>query len=149
MDKIPFDKELILDHAKQIAHLNKGLFISVNDLRDNTYNEFQYENGIVDYVKELTQGYKPITTDVIYASGDYKYINDINQEEVIIGVEVAVQYLEDLYRSNIISYTNNISTHEGGSHLSGFYDSLMRLINTYAIEKGYLKMNQINIHVMI
>ncbi|WP_322912607.1 DNA topoisomerase subunit B [Mycoplasmopsis felis] len=139
MDKIPFDKELILDHAKQIAHLNKGLFISVNDLRDNTYNEFQYENGIVDYVKELTQGYKPITTDVIYASGDYKYINDINQEEVIIGVEVAVQYLEDLYRSNIISYTNNISTHEGGSHLSGFYDSLMRLINTYAIEKGYLK----------
>ncbi|WP_416322434.1 type IIA DNA topoisomerase subunit B [Mycoplasmopsis felis] len=139
MDKMPFDKELILDHAKQIAHLNKGLFISVNDLRDNTYNEFQYENGIVDYVKELTQGYKPITTDVIYASGDYKYINDINQEEVIIGVEVAVQYLEDLYRSNIISYTNNISTHEGGSHLSGFYDSLMRLINTYAIEKGYLK----------
>ncbi|WP_322958529.1 DNA topoisomerase subunit B [Mycoplasmopsis felis] len=139
MDKITFDKELILDHAKQIAHLNKGLFISVNDLRDNTYNEFQYENGIVDYVKELTQGYKPITTDVIYASGDYKYINDINQEEVIIGVEVAVQYLEDLYRSNIISYTNNISTHEGGSHLSGFYDSLMRLINTYAIEKGYLK----------
>ncbi|WP_322935680.1 DNA topoisomerase subunit B [Mycoplasmopsis felis] len=139
MDKIPFDKELILDHAKQIAHLNKGLFISVNDLRDNTYNEFQYENGIVDYVKELTQGYKPITTDVIYASGDYKYINVINQEEVIIGVEVAVQYLEDLYRSNIISYTNNISTHEGGSHLSGFYDSLMRLINTYAIEKGYLK----------
>lgn len=139
MDKIPFDKELILDHAKQTAHLNKGLFISVNDLRDNTYNEFQYENGIVDYVKELTQGYKPITTDVIYASGDYKYINDINQEEVIIGVEVAVQYLEDLYRSNIISYTNNISTHEGGSHLSGFYDSLMRLINTYAIEKGYLK----------
>ncbi|WP_322900773.1 DNA topoisomerase subunit B [Mycoplasmopsis felis] len=139
MDKIPFDKELILDHAKQIAHLNKGLFISVNDLRDNTYNEFQYENGIVDYVKELTQGYKPITTDVIYASGDYKYINDINQEEVVIGVEVAVQYLEDLYRSNIISYTNNISTHEGGSHLSGFYDSLMRLINTYAIEKGYLK----------
>ncbi|BBU47577.1 DNA topoisomerase subunit B [Mycoplasmopsis felis] len=139
MDKITFDKELILDHAKQIAHLNKGLFISVNDLRDNTYNEFQYENGIVDYVKELTQGYKPITTDVIYASGDYKYINDINKEEVIIGVEVAVQYLEDLYRSNIISYTNNISTHEGGSHLSGFYDSLMRLINTYAIEKGYLK----------
>ncbi|MBN4084501.1 MULTISPECIES: DNA topoisomerase (ATP-hydrolyzing) subunit B [unclassified Mycoplasma] len=139
MEQIKFDKELIIDHAKQIAHLNKGLFVSVTDHRDNSYNEFKYDNGIVDYVKEINEGYKPINQEVIYASGEYKYNNDLNGEEVIIGVEVAAQYLEDMFRSNIITYTNNISTHEGGTHLSGFYDSLMRLINNYAIDKNLIK----------
>ncbi|QKT05330.1 DNA topoisomerase (ATP-hydrolyzing) subunit B [Mycoplasma sp. OR1901] len=139
MEQIKFDKELIIDHAKQIAHLNKGLFVSVTDHRDNSYSEFKYDNGIVDYVKEINEGYKPINQEVIYASGEYKYNNELSGEEVIIGVEVATQYLEDMYRSNIITYTNNISTHEGGTHLSGFYDSLMRLVNNYAIDKALIK----------
>ncbi|QGZ97815.1 DNA gyrase subunit B [Mycoplasma sp. NEAQ87857] len=139
MDQIPFDKELIIDHAKQIAHLNKGLYVSVTDLRDNTHQEFQYDNGIVDYVKELNEGYTPINDEIIYASGEYHAGSDENGNEMTIGVEVACQYLSDFYRSNIISYTNNISTHEGGTHVSGFYDSLMRLINNYAIEKGFIK----------
>ncbi|MHA0272979.1 DNA topoisomerase (ATP-hydrolyzing) subunit B [Mycoplasma sp. 48589B] len=137
MEELPFDKELIIDHAKQIAHLNKGLYVSVTDLRDNTQVEFQYDNGIIDYVNELNEGYKPVTP-VIYAEGEYSVKNN-KDEDVVIGVEVAMQYLADLYRGNVISYTNNISTHEGGSHVSGFYDSLMRLINNYAIEHGIIK----------
>ncbi|MEA4134511.1 DNA topoisomerase subunit B [Mycoplasma sp. 2704] len=137
MEELPFDKEIILDHAKQIAHLNKGLYVSVSDYRDNTHYEFLYENGIIDYVHELSDGYKPVTP-VIYADGEFAVKNN-KDEDVVIGVEVGMQYLSDLYRGNIISYTNNISTHEGGSHVSGFYDALMRLINNYAIEKGVIK----------
>ncbi|WBP84160.1 DNA topoisomerase subunit B [Mycoplasmopsis edwardii] len=138
MEKLPFDKELIADHAKQIAYLNKGLFVSVTDERDNTYQEFKYENGIVDYVTELNRGSSPLTS-ILYASGDYTYKHEITGKDVVIGVEVASQYLSDFYRSNLITYTNNISTHEGGSHLTGYYDALMRLVNNYAIEKGFIK----------
>ncbi|EIE40687.1 DNA topoisomerase subunit B [Mycoplasmopsis canis] len=138
MEKMPFDKELIADHAKQIAYLNKGLFVSVRDLRDNTYSEFKYENGIVDYVTELNKGSLPIN-NIIYASGNYSYKHDITGKDVVIGVEVAAQYLNDFYRSNLITYTNNISTHEGGTHLTGFYDAIMRLVNNYAIEKSFIK----------
>ncbi|VEU70752.1 DNA topoisomerase subunit B [Mycoplasmopsis glycophila] len=139
MDKGLFDKELIIDHAKQIAHLNRGLYVSVTDERDNTFQEFKYDNGIIDYVKELNEGYNPINKDIIYAEGEYEVPNKNGDGTITIGVEVASQYLNDFYRSNIISYTNNIATHEGGTHVSGFYDSLMRLINNYAIEKGYIK----------
>ncbi|UUM19877.1 type IIA DNA topoisomerase subunit B [Mycoplasma sp. 1578d] len=139
MEKVPFDKELIIDHAKQIAHLNKGLFVSVTDHRDNSYQEFQYDNGIIDYVKELNEGQTPINNEIIYASGDFLVNSDNNSNPVNIGVEVACQYLHNFYRSNIISYTNNISTHEGGTHVLGFYDSLIRIVNNYAIEKGYVK----------
>ncbi|QIW61901.1 DNA topoisomerase subunit B [Mycoplasmopsis gallinacea] len=138
MEQVPFDKELIIDHAKQIAHLNKGLYISVTDLRDGTIEEFQYDNGIIDYVKELNEGYNPIS-DIIFASGDYVVNENDPEHKKTVNIEVACQYLSDLYRSNIISYTNNIATHEGGTHVSGFYDALIRIINNYGIEKGLIK----------
>nr|AXX39201.1 DNA topoisomerase II subunit B [Mycoplasmopsis gallinacea] len=138
MEQVPFDKELVIDHAKQIAHLNKGLYISVTDLRDGTIEEFQYDNGIIDYVKELNEGYNPIS-DIIFASGDYVVNENDPEHKKTVNIEVACQYLSDLYRSNIISYTNNIATHEGGTHVSGFYDALIRIINNYGIEKGLIK----------
>ncbi|WP_129620190.1 DNA topoisomerase subunit B [Mycoplasmopsis gallinacea] len=138
MEQVPFDKELVIDHAKQIAHLNKGLYISVTDLRDGKIEEFQYDNGIIDYVKELNEGYNPIS-DIIFASGDYVVNENDPEHKKTVNIEVACQYLSDLYRSNIISYTNNIATHEGGTHVSGFYDALIRIINNYGIEKGLIK----------
>ncbi|WP_025755143.1 DNA topoisomerase subunit B [Mycoplasmopsis cricetuli] len=139
MEKIPFDKDLIIDHAKQIAHLNKGLFVSIKDQRDNSYQEFKYDNGIIDYIKELNEGLNPINQEIIYASDDFITHYNENKHPISIGVEIACQYLYNSYHSNIISYTNNIATHEGGTHVSGFYDSLMRIINNYAIEKNYIK----------
>lgn len=141
MERNSYDRELIVDHAKQIAHLNKGLLVSIKDERNDSYEEFQYENGIIDYVKELNEGYTPINSEVIFADSEYTTTIGEGDEQVqrSIGVEVAAQYLSDYPRSNIISYANNISTHEGGTHISGFYDSLMRLINNYAIEKGFVK----------
>ncbi|EFF41660.1 DNA topoisomerase subunit B [Mycoplasmopsis alligatoris] len=137
MENVPFDKELIIDHAKQIAHLNKSLFVSVKDLRDDSYEEFKYDNGIIDYVRELNEGYSPINPEIIFAEGEFLSVH--NGQERQIGVEVAAQYLSDFPRSNIISYANNISTHEGGTHVSGFYDSVMRIVNNYAIENGIIK----------
>ncbi|WP_426461166.1 DNA topoisomerase subunit B [Mycoplasma hafezii] len=139
MELNSFDKDLIIDHAKQIAHLNKGLYVSVTDERDNSFEEFQYDNGIVDYVKELNESYTPINNEIIYASDEYIAGYRPDDTPITIGVEVACQYLNDFYRSNIISYTNNISTHEGGTHVLGFYDALIRIINNYAIEKGIIK----------
>ncbi|WP_029608562.1 DNA topoisomerase (ATP-hydrolyzing) subunit B [Mycoplasma simbae] len=133
MDEHPFDKNVIVDHAKQIAYLNRGLKISVQDERDNSNVEFHFEGGIVDYVKELNKGQKLIHNDVIYAEGEYAY-----GDEAPVAVEVAVQYNEKI-TSNVVSYANNIITVEGGTHESGFYDALVRLINNYAISNSYVK----------
>ncbi|TNK84687.1 DNA topoisomerase IV subunit B [Mycoplasmopsis pullorum] len=141
MEKNKFDKDIIMDHAKQIAHLNKGLYVSVLDLRDNSYEEYLFDNGIIDYVREVNEGFKPINDDILYVSQEFLASQSDGAKEngTRMLVEVAAQYLSDYYRSNIISYTNNISTHEGGTHVSGLYDALLRLINNYAIENGYVK----------
>lgn len=133
MDKNKFDKEAILDHAKQIAYLNKGLTVIVNDQRDSSHEEFFFEGGIIDYVKELNEGQKILHEEIIYASGEYSY-----QNQLPVHVEVAIQYNEK-YISNIVSYANNIVTIEGGTHEQGFYDALVRLINNYAVSSGFIK----------
>ncbi|WP_406617625.1 DNA topoisomerase (ATP-hydrolyzing) subunit B [Mycoplasmopsis lipophila] len=138
MDKNKFDKDAILDHAKQIAYLNKALTVVVSDKRDNSYEEFFFEGGIVDYVKELNEGQKILHEEIIYADGDYAY-----QNQLPVHVEVAIQYNEK-YIGNVVSYANNIVTVEGGTHEQGFYDSLVRLINNYAISNGYLKIDASN-----
>ncbi|QZE12196.1 DNA topoisomerase subunit B [Mycoplasma sp. Ms02] len=141
MEKNKFDKDLIVDHAKQIAHLNKGLFVSVKDERDDSYEEFLFQNGIIDYVKELTEGYNPIEDEVIYICNEYlaSTSDGAKEDGTRMLVEIAAQYLSDSYRPTIISYTNNISTHEGGTHVSGLYDSLIRLVNNYAVENNLIK----------
>ncbi|MBU4693423.1 DNA topoisomerase (ATP-hydrolyzing) subunit B [Mycoplasma zalophidermidis] len=133
MDQHPFDKNVVVDHAKQIAYLNRGLKISVIDQRDNSNIEFHFEGGIVDYVKELNKGQKLIHPEVIYAEGEYSH-----GDEPAVAVEVAVQYNEKI-TSNVVSYANNIITVEGGTHELGFYDALVRLINNYATINSFIK----------
>ncbi|VEU77083.1 DNA topoisomerase (ATP-hydrolyzing) subunit B [Mycoplasmopsis columbina] len=136
MDKNNFDKDVIVDHAKQIAYLNKGLKISVKDERDNTYNEFVFEGGIVDYVKELNTGQTLITEQIIYAEGEYSH-----GEDAPVQVEVALQYNSKI-TGNIVSYANNILTTEGGTHENGFYDALTRLLNSYGLDSGIIKKDE-------
>ncbi|QSF13604.1 DNA topoisomerase (ATP-hydrolyzing) subunit B [Mycoplasma sp. Mirounga ES2805-ORL] len=133
MDKNKFDKNAILDHAKQIAYLNRSLKIRVVDERDNTDQEYFFEGGIIDYVKELNKGQKVIHEDVIYSEGEYSY-----QDNPPVQVEVAIQYNERI-SGNIVSYANNIITVEGGTHESGFYDGLVRLINNFGSSVGFIK----------
>lgn len=133
MDNLPFERAVVVDHAKQIAYLNRGLRISVEDERENSIVEYHFEGGIVDYVKELNKGQKLIHPEVIYAEGEYAL-----GEQPAVAVEVAVQYNEKI-TSNVVSYANNIITVEGGTHESGFYDALVRIVNNYATINSFVK----------
>ncbi|UUM19341.1 DNA topoisomerase (ATP-hydrolyzing) subunit B [Mycoplasma sp. 1018B] len=133
MDKNDFDYDAIVDHAKQIAYLNKGLNIIVNNEKTNRTNQFCFAGGIVDYVKELNKGQKLIHQNIIYAEGEYSHGQDAP-----VQVEVALQYNEKII-GNVVSYANNIITIEGGAHERGFYDSLVRLINNYGIDAHLIK----------
>lgn len=127
MEQNEFEYSVIVDRAKQIAYLNKGITISVTDLRQDKIvkKEFFFEGGIVEYVRELNHGKQLIHDEIIYAEGKVKG----DDGDVI--VEVAMQYNHG-YQPNVVSYANNISTIEGGTHEQGFTDAITRILNNYA-----------------
>lgn len=132
MDNNEFDLSIVLDHAKQIAYLNKGISIIVKDERANFEKEYCFAGGIIDYINELNKNRKVLHPEPIYAEGIFK-----DNEEPIL-VEVALQYSEN-YQSNIISYANNIITVEGGTHETGFFDALVRIVNNYCATNQLIK----------
>ena len=124
----------ILNHRiQQLAFLNKGIKLTLRDLRETEVVEkiYQYEGGIIEYAQYLNEGKKLILPKVVYAEG----------EKEGIAVEVAIQY-NDSYSSTIYSFTNNIHTHEGGTHEEGFRLALTRCIKNYANEKNMLKKDE-------
>ncbi|QDY87065.1 DNA gyrase subunit B [Mycoplasma anserisalpingitidis] len=142
MERKPFNKEKIVDRAKQIAHLNKGLYISIEDQRDNSFTEFKFDNGIIDYVVELNEGYPLLHDQILYVSEEY--VSNKNdgefESDARIKVEVAMQYVKE-YSSvpKVFSYVNNIFTSEGGHHQQGFLFALEKTINNYALRNKLIK----------
>ncbi len=122
VEKKRFDINQIIERLKQSAYLNKGLEINIIDDRVEEFEKinFKFDGGIVDFIKELNLNSEKITPDVIYAEG----------EKDSIYVEVSMQYTTS-YQPTILSYVNNISTNEGGTHEKGFLDSVIRIINNY------------------
>jgi DNA gyrase subunit B len=120
---VDFDFELIANRLKELAFLNKGLRIELVDERTDKKVEFKYDGGIKEFVKYLNKN-KKIIGDVIY----------IQKKKEKIDVEVALQY-NDGYTENVFSFVNNINTHEGGTHYSGFCTALTRAINDYIRKK--------------
>lgn len=119
-----FDFEVLRVHLQQCAFLNRGLKITLSDLRNPDKEKnltFCYEGGIKEYVSHLNKSKTPIHSSIIYISGEAENIE----------VEIAMQYTED-YNSNIYSFINNIYTSEGGTHEEGFRNSLTRVLNNYA-----------------
>ena len=107
---------------QEIAFLNKGLrIILMDDREDNKKDEFLYQGGIIEFVKMLNKNKTPLHDEVIYVEG---------REDNIL-IEVAMQYNEG-YNEALYSYTNNIHTHEGGTHEDGVKRALTRIINNYA-----------------
>ncbi|PAF54712.1 DNA topoisomerase (ATP-hydrolyzing) subunit B [Mycoplasmopsis agassizii] len=133
MEKNDFELSIILDRAKQLAYLNRGITVQVNDNRINDSRTFFFEGGIVDFIKELNKSKKHLHEEIIYAEGSHS-----QGSEYDVYVEVALQYTEG-YTSNVVSYANNITTIEGGTHEQGFNDALWRLINNYAMEKNIIR----------
>jgi DNA gyrase subunit B len=114
---------------RESAFLNKGLKIRLVDERDEDKDvTYQYEGGIRDFVAHINEAKDPVHKTVFY----------LEREEEIGDVEVALQWNSG-FQDSVFTFANNINTHEGGAHLSGFRSALSRTINAYARQKGLLK----------
>jgi DNA gyrase subunit B len=128
-EEIEFDFETLAERLRETAFLTRGLKIELIDERGQTNSvTFQYEGGIEDFVRHLNENKDTLHRKTIYFDGE----EDEGQ------VEVAMQWNAS-YQESIFSFANNINTHEGGSHLSGFRAALTRTLNAYARSKGLLK----------
>lgn len=140
-----FDYGAISKRCKQMAYLNRKLKIRVTDDREEkpVSETFYYEGGIIQYVADLNKNKQPMFEEVIYCVGADDVQVAGNEQPIHIMAEVALQYNNE-YNENIYSFTNNIFTKEGGTHLDGFRLALGRTINKYARSTGYLKENDDN-----
>jgi DNA gyrase subunit B len=123
-----FSFDILANRLRELAFLNKGLKIQLEDERDEKKLTFHYTGGIRQFVEHINQNKEPVHPKVLYFEGGR---GDIQ-------VEVAVQYNEG-YQEYVFSFANNINTREGGSHLTGFRAALTRTIGAYAQANGYLK----------
>ncbi|MFA5106437.1 MAG: DNA topoisomerase (ATP-hydrolyzing) subunit B [Candidatus Micrarchaeia archaeon] len=119
--------DILANRLRELAFLNKGLSITLEDLRNNTKEEYRYEGGIVSFVEFINKNKDALHKPVYFAGA---------QGET--SVEVAMQYTSG-FSDNIYSFANNINTHEGGFHLVGFRAGLTRTINDYALEHKLIK----------
>ncbi len=116
-----FSFDILSQRLRELAFLNKGLRIRIEDERSEEKNEFEYEGGIVSFVEYLNRNKNPIHPTPIYFQG----------ERNSVFIEVALQY-NDGYSENIFAFANTINTQEGGTHVIGLKSALTRTINNYA-----------------
>ena len=125
-----FEYNVLNKRLQELAFLNSGVRIIFKDARTGEGEEFYYERGIIEYVEHINRSSDPIHSDVIYMQGE--------QDDV--GYEIAFQYTTDLSES-VHSYVNNINTHEGGTHVSGFRSAITRSLNNYAKKNNLFPKN--------
>jgi len=127
-ESLEFSYDTTAARLRELSFLNKGLEIVLEDLRHDRREVFKYEGGISSFIEYLNKNKNALHPKPIYF--------ETKKEEII--VEVAMQY-NDGYSETTFSFANNINTHEGGSHLSGFKSALTRTINAYAQSADLLK----------
>ena len=128
-----FDFDKLANRVRELAFLNKGLKLTITDYRpeEQVRKSFCYEGGIKSYVEHLNKSKQVLFEEPIYVEG----------EQDGIQVEVAMQYTSG-YHTNLLSFTNNIHTYEGGTHESGMKTALTRVINDYARRQKLMKENE-------
>jgi DNA gyrase subunit B len=122
-----FSFDILSKRLREIAFLNKGLNIDLNDERNDKQVNYKYEGGIVSFIEYINQTKKNIHERIIY----------FETQKGEVSVEVAMQW-NDSYQENIFSFCNNINTIEGGTHLSGLKAALTRTVNLYAVKSNML-----------
>jgi DNA gyrase subunit B len=128
-DELEFDYATLAERLRETAFLTRGLKIELVDERAAGQSEtFHYEGGIVDFVAHLNENKDALHRKTVFFEGETEDGH----------VEVAMQW-NSSYQESVFSFANNINTHEGGSHLSGFRSALTRTLNAYARGKGLLK----------
>ena len=130
------DNDVVATRFREMAFLNKGLKIVLLDERQGQPDEqvFHYEGGIASYVEFLNKNKTPLFPDPIYIDKEYEGMR----------VEVAMQYT-DSYSESILSFANNINTHNDGTHLTGFRNAITRVLNDYARKNNILKDSEQNL----
>ncbi|MEG1870519.1 MAG: DNA topoisomerase (ATP-hydrolyzing) subunit B [Peptostreptococcaceae bacterium] len=135
-DEVEYKYETLEYRLRELAFLNKGVKIVLEDKREGQekIKEFHYDGGLIEFVKYLNKTKTGIHPDIVYIE---KKVKDYM-------VEVALQYT-DGYTENIYSFANNINTHEGGTHLSGFKTAMTKVVNDYSRKNGILKEKDSNL----
>jgi len=141
-ENVTYNYETLSARMRELSFLNKGITITIEDRREDSKDEegnypfekFHSEGGLKEFARHLDRNREPLIEDVIYIDG----------EKDGIPVEVALVY-NTSYTENIQAYVNNINTHEGGTHLSGFRMGLTRTLKKYADDSGMLTKEKIEI----
>ena len=125
-----YDIEILQKRIKELAFLNKGLNINLIDEREDeaVRYEYHYEGGIKSFIEELNKTKETLHDEIIY----------MDDEKDDIEVEIALQYNQG-YTTSLLTYANNIYTHEGGTHEDGFKRALTKVINSYATKQNIIK----------
>jgi DNA gyrase subunit B len=127
-ETLEFSFETLSQRLRELAFLNKGLLITIEDERSEKRHDFHYMGGIISFVEHLNKNKTPLHDKVVYFHG----LKDG------IDLEIALQY-NDGYQEQIFTFANNINTHEGGTHLIGFKAALTRTLNNYAVSNNLYK----------
>jgi DNA gyrase subunit B len=127
-DKVVYSYDLLAQRLRELAFLNKGLKITLQDERSDKSAEFRFTGGIVEFVKHLNRGKTTLHDSPIYIEG----------KRDTLEVDIALQY-NDSYGENVFCFANTINTVDGGTHLAGFRSALTRSINNFAGAAGMLK----------
>ena len=127
-EETAFSFDTLSNRLRELAFLNRGLKIVIEDERDGRSHTFLYKGGIVEFVKHLNQNKTPVHPKVLYFEG----------KRGDIEVEVALQF-NDGFQEAVFSFANNINTREGGTHLTGFRAALTSRIASYAEANNFLK----------
>ncbi|MCK5451597.1 MAG: hypothetical protein KAI70_07525, partial [Candidatus Omnitrophica bacterium] len=127
-ETVIFSYDILSTRLRELAFLNKGVKITLKDERTDKEDEFFYKGGISSFVEHVSKNKKPLHKKIIY----------LEKEKGNVILEVAMQYNEG-YSENIYSFVNNISTTEGGTHLTGFKSALTRTVKNYGKNRGLIK----------
>ena len=127
-ETIDYSFDTLAQRLRELAFLNGGILITIDDERDGKSHKFQYDGGIVSFVQHLNKNKAVINDKPIFMKGTKDGID----------AEIALQW-NDGYSELIFTFANNINTHEGGTHLSGFRSALTRTINAYAAKSNLTK----------
>jgi len=132
-----FTFQTVSSRLREMAFLNKGVTIALKDERgeDPVEQAFQYKGGLIDFVKHLGASKEPVHPHILY-------FEDVDEDGE---VEVAMQWMKNSYTETVLSFANNINTHEGGTHEEGFRKALTRALNEFARDKGILKEKEDNL----
>lgn len=140
MEKSDYKQTVIVSRLQQLAFLNKGIRIDFVDNRKQNPQSFswKYDGGVVEYIHHLNNEKEPLFNEVI-ADEKTETVKAVNRDEnYTVKVEVAFQY-NKTYNQSIFSFCNNINTTEGGTHVEGFRNALVKIINRFAVENKFLK----------